>query len=1041
MRWIVSTSLKYRYLVVYFAVALMIYGFARISSTSVDVFPEFAPPRVEVQTPALGLTAAEVEELISVPLEQALNGVPGLDVMFSKSVPDLSSIDLRFKPGTDLIRARQVVQERISTVLPTLPTWASPPFLIQPLSSTSRVMKIGLASEEISLTDLSMIAYWKIRARLLGVPGVANVPIWGERIKMPMVQVDPVRMRTHDVTLNEVMEVTADAVDVGLLMYSEGSVIGTGGFIDTPNQRLTITPKMPILEPEKLAQVPIYDKKKGDGTPLRLSDVGDVVWDTWPLIGDAVINDGPGLMLIVEKLPWANTLDVTRGVEEALEHLKPGLAGIEIDSEIFRPATFIELAIHNLIESLLVGAGLVVLVIFAFLWEWRIALISCVVIPVSMMAALLVLDQQGATINVMVLAGLVIAIGAVVDDAIVDVENVVRRVRQHRREGSDKSIFSIVLEASLEVRNAIVYASLIEISALLPIFLMEGLSGAFFRPLATSYVVAGLVSPFVALTVTPALILIFVSRAPVEHRQSPFIPWLHHNYDRVLAWTLHKPRLVYVAVAIVVLSGLVVMPLLGQELLPEFKERDFLMHWLLKPDASHPEAVRITTQASKELRQIPGVRNFGAHIGQALLADEVVGIYFTENWISIEPSVPYDETVEKIQATVDGYPGLVRDVQTYLKERIREVLTGSSDTVVVRVYGPKLKGLHDLTQELRRALSGIEGVVDLKVELHADIPQVEVEVDLAAAQRYGVKPGDVRRAAGTLLAGLEVGDIFKDGVTYDVNIWSTPETRNSLTSVRELLIDTPGGGRVRLEDVADVRMVPSPNVVEREGQSRKQDVSFNVRGRDLGSVAREVQRVLEGFEFPLGYHAELLGEYAERQAAQQRILVAGTVAAIGIFFLLLQSVQRWRLAFMAALTLITTLMGGLLTAYFLGSGILSLGSIVGFFTILGISVRNKILLINHYQHLEEEEGEPFGFELVLRGTRERLAPILMTALATGLALIPLVIAGNIPGHEIEHPMAMVILGGLTTSALTNLFVVPTLYFRFAKPHSGARTVD
>jgi CzcA family heavy metal efflux pump len=1032
MRWIVSTSLKYRYLVVYLAVMLLVYGIARISSASVDVFPEFAPPRVEVQTLSLGLTAAEVEELITVPLEQSLNGVPGLDVMFSKSVPDLSSIDLRFKPGTDLIFARQVVQERISTVLPTLPTWAAPPFLIQPLSSTSRVMKIGLASEEIALTDLSMIAYWKIRARLLGVPGVANVPIWGERIKMPMVQVDSERMRAHDVSLNEVMEVTADSVDAGLLMYSEGYVIGTGGFIDTPNQRLTVEPIMPILEPEKLAQVPIHGRQKDDGAPLRLSDVGDVVWDTWPLIGDAVINDGPGLMLIVEKLPWANTLDVTRGVEEALEELKPGLPGIEIDSEIFRPATFIELAINNLLESLLLGSVLVVLVIFAFLWDYRIALISCVVIPVSMMAALLVLDAQGATINVMVLAGLVIAIGAVVDDAIVDVENVVRRVRQHRMEGSDESIFSIVRDASLEVRNAIVYASLIEISALLPIFLMEGLSGAFFRPLASSYVIAGLVSPLVALTVTPALIYIVLSRTSLRQRQSPFMPWLHRNYDRVLAWTLRRSRLVYLAVAAVVVGGILVIPLLGQELLPEFKERDFLMHWLLKPDASHPEMYRITEQASKELRQIPGVRNFGAHIGQALLADEVVGIYFTENWVSIDPSAPYDETVAAIQATVDGYPGLVRDVQTYLKERIREVLTGSSDAIVIRIYGPELHGLRSLSEEVQQAMSGIEGIVDLKVELHADIPQVEVEVDLAAAQRYGIKPGDVRRAAGTLLAGLEVGDVFKDGKTYDVNVWSTPETRSSLTNIREMLIDTPGGGRVRLQDVADIRIVPSPNVVEREGQSRKQDVSANVRGRDLGSVASDVERALEQIEFPLGYHFEFLGEFAERQAATQRIMIAAAVAGGVIFFLLLQSVTRWRLAFMASLTLITTLMGGVLTAYFLGGGILSLGSIVGFFTILGISVRNKILMINHYQHLEEEEGVPFGLELVMRGSRERLAPILMTALATGLALVPLVIAGNIPGHEIEHPMAMVILGGLTASALTNLFVVPTLYLRFGK---------
>jgi Cu/Ag efflux pump CusA len=427
------------------------------------------------------------------------------------------------------------------------------------------------------------------------------------------------------------------------------------------------------------------------------------------------------------------------------------------------------------------------------------------------------------------------------------------------------------------------------------------------------------------------------------------------------------------------------------------------------------------------------VRNFGAHIGRALMADEVVGIYFTENWVSVDPSVDYDTTVNAIQNTVDGYPGLLKDVQTYLKERIREVLTGSSEAIVVRIFGPDLDLLRIKAEEVRDGLAEIEGIVDLHVELHLDIPQIEIEVDLEKAAIYGLKPGDIRRAAASLLASIEVGDIYRAGRVYDVALWSMPENRDSLTGLRELLIDTPTGEYVRLEDVAEVRMVPTPNVIEHEGLARRLDVSANVRGRDLGSVTRDVERVLQEIDFPLEYYPEILGEYNELQAAQRNILIAAIAAATVIFFLLLQSVQSWRLAFLAFITLITTLMGGLLAASFFGSGILSLGSIVGFFTILGISVRNKILLINHYQHLEQEEGKPFGTEMVLLGTRERLAPILMTALATGLALVPLVIAGDIPGHEIEFPMAIVIMGGLLISALTNLFIVPTLYLRFGKP--------
>ncbi|HKZ54168.1 MAG TPA: efflux RND transporter permease subunit [Anaerolineales bacterium] len=1039
MRWIVKTSLQFRFLVVFAATAIMSFGIARVSESSVDVFPEFAPPKVEIQTLSLGLSAAAVEELVTVPLEQALNGLPALDVMRSRSVPDLSDIVLIFKPGTDLILARQLVQERVAAVTPLLPTWAAPPVMIQPLSSTSRAMKIGISSSQYDLMDLSMIAYWKIRARLLDVPGVANVPIWGERIKMPQVQVDLERMRAYDVSLNEVMDVTAAALDVGLLMFSEGSVIGTGGFIETANQRLGIRSVLPVLAPEDLAQVPIYDRKKPDGAPLRVGDVGDVVWGTWPLFGDAVINDGPGLMLIVEKLPWANTLDVTRGVEAAIEEMRPGLRDIEIDTTIFRPATFVELSIENLTSSLLVGAVLVVIVLLFFLYEWRVALISATIIPLSLMASLLVLNLRGVTINVMTLAGLAIAIGAVVDDAIVDVENIVRRIRQLRKQGSTQSTASIVLEASLEVRGAIVYASLIEISALLPVFFLQGLSGAFFRPLATAYVVAGLVSPLIALTVTPALVLILLSgmsNAPIEQRTSPIIPLLHRGYDWVLARVIPKPRLAYGIVAVLFVAGMGVWPSLGQELLPSFKERDFLMHWITKPGTSHPEMWRITAQACRELLTIPGVRNCGSHIGQAMNADEPYGIYFTENWISVDPSVDYDATLARIQETVDGYPGLIRDVQTYLKERIREVLTGSSDTVVVRIYGPELEGLRATADQVLDALQGIEGIADLKKEAHVDVPQVDVEVVLATAKRYGLKPGDIRRAAAFLLQGEEVGDIFWEGKTYDVNVWSTPETRNSLTSIRELLIDTPDGGHVRLAEVADVRIVPAPNVIEREGQSRKIDVSANVRGRDLGSVVQDVEAALKTVDFPLEYHAELFGEYAERQAAQRNLLVAGVVAVIAILFLLYTSFENWRLATLTFFTLPWALVGGVLAAY-LSSGVLSLGSLVGLLTILGIATRNGIMMISHFQHLEEQEGETFGPALVMRGARERIAPIMMTALTTGLALLPLAIAGDIPGHEIEHPMAIVILGGLATSTLLNLLIVPTLYLRFGKARPKA----
>ncbi|MBI4790325.1 MAG: efflux RND transporter permease subunit, partial [Chloroflexi bacterium] len=632
MRWIVATSLRFRFLTVAIAFALLAYGITALGGMPVDVFPEFAPPRVEIQTISVGLSAVEVEELVTVPLEQALNGIPGLDSMRSKSVPDLSDIVLLFKPGTDVVFARQLVQERLRTVQTQLPTWAAPPFMIQPLSSTSRIMKIAMSSKQYDTKDLSMTAYWKIRARLLRVPGVADVPIWGEKVKVPSIQVDPERLRAYDVSLDEAMNIAANALDVGLLQFSSGSVIGTGGFIDTPNQRITIQHKSPILTPETLVLTPIHDRVKSDGTPLTLGDVATLTWDTIPQVGDAVINDGPGLMLVVQKLPWANTWDVTQGVEKAIDDMRPGLQGIDIDTTLFRPATFIELALDNLTESLLVGGLLVFLVLLLFLFEWRVAIISATIIPLSLMTSLIVLNLQGATINVMTLAGLAIAIGAVVDDAIVDVENTVRRLRQLRKEGSPKSTARIILESSLEVRGAIVYASLIEISALIPVFFLEGLSGTFFKPLATAYIVAGLVSPLIALTVTPALILILIGNTNVDHRPSPIIPWLHKVYGRALAPIINKPYRAYLAMATIVIAGVAVMPFFGQELLPSFKERDFLMHWITNAGTSLPEMFRVTQAACRELLTIDGVRNCGSHIGQAYLADEPYGVNFTENW-------------------------------------------------------------------------------------------------------------------------------------------------------------------------------------------------------------------------------------------------------------------------------------------------------------------------------------------------------------------------------------------------------------------------
>jgi CzcA family heavy metal efflux pump len=1028
MRTIVKASLRFRWIVLFLAAATLALGFVQLPDTKVDVFPEFAPPQVEIQTIALGNSTNEVEELITVPIEDQLNGIEGLSELRSKSVAQLSSIRLIFEQGTDELKARQLVQERLSQITPTLPTWASPPFMMPALSATSRIMKIGLTSDAVSPTDLSEIAYWKIRARLLRVPGVAQVAIWGERIPQRHIQVDPQKLAEHNVTLRDVMDTASDAVEAGLMRYTEGSIVGTGGFIEAEGQRFNIRHVQPIVGPEELGKVPVVER---DGKVVRLADLGQVVVDPGPLIGDGVVDDGRGLLLVVQKYRGANTVEVTRGVEEAMLEMQPGLPGITVDTTIFRPATFIEMSLENLRTAMLLGIALVALIIIAFLFEWRTAFISLIAIPLSLVAAVLVLDAAGTTINVMVLAGLVVAIGVVVDDAIIDVENVVRRLRQARAAGSTESTFNIVLNASVQVRSAITYATVINVIAVVPVLFLEGLSGSFFRPLVLSYGLAVLVSMLVALTVTPALCLLLLSRGKLANKESPLMRVLKRAYAALLVPLIRKPLPALAITAALLIGGVLAVPTLGSQLLPNFKERDFLMHWLTEPSTSVGEETRVSISACKDLREIEGVRNCGSHIGQAMLADEVYGVYFGENWISVSPEVDYDQTLEEVHRVVEAYPGLYRDVQTYLRERIKEVLTGSSESIVVRIYGPDLAELQKQAKDITGLIGDIPGIEDAHASLQTDLPHIQVETDLAKAREVGLTPGEIRRQTSAMIASEEVSDIFSGGRAYDVHVTLIPSARDSVTDVEKLQLDTPSGGHVRLKDVATVTMGPTPNAIERTNQSRRIDVGANVANRPLNEVVDDVEQRLEGASIPLGYHFEVIGESTELDAAEDTLLAFGIAAGVAILLLLQIAFGSFRPALLTSFLLPMALVGGAIAVWMSGR-VLSLGSLVGFLAVFGIAARNGILMISHFERLEREEGVPFGPGLVIQGAKERLAPIMMTALATGLALVPLVWAGSIPGHEIEHPMAIVILGGLVTATLVNLFVLPSLYLAFGK---------
>ena len=1032
IRWLVGWSLRYRLLVLGIAAAAMVLGAVQVSRMPVEVLPEFTPPYVEVQTEALGLSADEVEQLITVPLEaDLLHGVAWLDEIRSESVAGLSSIVLLFEPGTDIFRARQVVAERL-TQAHALPNVSKPPEMLQPLSSTSRVLMVSLSSRDVSLIEMSVLARWTIRPRLMGVPGVANVAIWGQRERQLQVLVDPERLRDERISLQHVIETAGNALWVSPLTFLDASTPGTGGFIDTPNQRLGIQHILPIRSAADLAQVPIAPEDTG-GRIVRLGDIAEVVEDHQPLIGDAIVDDGPGLLLVIEKFPGTDTLAVTRGIEQALEAMKPGLSGIEIDSTVFRPATFIEEAIGNLALALLAGLALLGLVLLVLL-GWRSALVGGLTIVISLVAAALVLHLLGTTFNAMILAGLVLAVAVVVDEAANTTGAVVRRLRDPGEDDRGRSRAAIVHEAMLEGRGGLAFASLIVLFAVVPLFFLTDTAGAFLPPLATAYIVAILVSTVGALTVGPAMASLLLAPSPSgrpESRRATMLTRpIERAYERALARAMARsPRLLLVTavatVGVLVAATAGAVSQTGASLAPVFRERDLLIHWDGAPGTSGPEMSRIVTRATAELRTVPGVSNVGAHVGRAMTSDQVVAINSGEIWLTIAPSADYDRAVEDVRVVVEGYPGFRSAVLTYSTERIGDVLATTADDILVRVYGHEPDVLAAKAEEVRQALTGIDGIATASVEPQVTEPTLEIEVDLAAAQRYGIKAGDVRRAATTLLSGIQVGNLFEEQKVFEVVVWGAPAIRQSVSSVEQLLVQAPGGAYVRLADIARVRIAPALTVIRREGVFRRIDVGAGVSGRDLGAVTRDVEARLQQIPFPLEYHAEVLGASAERQAALLRLLGIVVAAAIGIFLLLQAAFGSWRRAVLVALALPPAAVGGVFGAAASGEG-LAIGTIAGFFPLLAIAIRQAVALVDHCQRLEREGAMPFGPLLALHAARDRLGPVVTTALASAAALVPLVVLGDAAGLEIVGPMAAVVIGGLVSSTFVSLFIVPVV---------------
>ncbi len=1014
---LVGAALRHRAAVFLLAAGLLMAGFYAARTAPLDVFPEFAPPIVEVQVEAPGLAPEDVEALVTRPLERALAGAPGVATLRSSSIAGLSVVTAVYRYGTDPYRARQVVIERLALAAEQLPPGVRP--AVSPLSAAlSTILAIGLrAGSSVSPLELRDLAEWTIRPRLLAVPGVANVVIYGGGIRQVQLTTTPERLWAAGVTLDD-LAAAAGAADAA----------GGSGFFDRGGQRLPTWLDARLRSPADLARAPLPGR---DSVPVPLAAVADVGEGPAVPVGEATVNGEPGVVLLVTKQPALNVLEVTAEVEKALGALVRALpAGVRVDQSMFRQASFVTHALGNLRRALLAGVVLVLVVLVLFTGSKRAAFVSVVAIPLSLLAAVTVLRAAGVTLNVMVLGGLAIAVGEVVDDAIIDVENAWRRLRAAPA-GARAS--DVVLAASVEVRSAVVYATVMVALVFLPVFLLGGLEGALFRPLATAYVLATLASLVVALTVTPALAAVLLPGA-VARRTAP--PWLltalRARYERALGAALARPAPVIAGSVAALAAALALTPLLRLEFLPEFHETNFVMHMTGAPGVGLDESARVGAATARTLLAVPGVRSVAQVIGRSTLSEDTFGPERSEMMVQLEPGVNAAAVSAELRTRTAEVAGFAFDLKQFLNERIEELLGGVGAALVVRLRGSDLPSLEQAAATVSERLAAIPGVADLHAPGALAASGIRVKLRRADLLGQQVSAAAVERALRAALGGLPVGRIVEGERQAEVVLRVAAD--GVLDPERLARLPIAGGhGRVLpLGAVADVEGASLRTAITHEDGVRTVLVRLDARGRALEAVAHDVARAVAAARLPAGVYAEVGGEYAAAAAARTRLVGLGALALLGIFVLLVVDFGSTRLAALTMVNVPLAFVGGLAAVLLGAGGRLSLGAIVGFVTVFGITIRNGIVLVAHFLHVEEARGGPLDRGAVVAAAADRLAPILMTALTTGIALVPLLLLGGRAGGEIEQPMALVIVGGLVSSTWLNLFVVPVWYARRAR---------
>ncbi len=1019
---IVRFSLRFRGAILSLALAMLGYGLFTLSHAKYDVFPEFAPPVVTIQTEAPGLSPEQVELLVTQPIENVINGVTGIDSLRSNSIQGLSITSVIFRSGSDIYLNRQLVNERLATLAGQLPHGVSAPIMTPLTVSTGTVLVIGLTSQSKSLMDLRTAADWTLRPSLLAVPGVASVAVFGGEVKEIQVQPKPDRLVHYGLSMNDV--VTAAQKATGVL---------GAGFIENSNQRLIIQSQGQFITPAQIAATVLV---RQNGANATLGQVADVVEGEAPPFGAASVEGKTGVVLVISGQYGSNTADVTTRVESALAELNPALQqqGITMRTDLFKPAKFIDIAVHNVRNSLLLGAAFVIVVLFLFLFDLRVAAISCSAIPLSLLVAVTVMDHMGLTLNTLTLGGLAIALGEVVDDAVIDVENILRRLRENAALGHPRSAFSVVFDASIEVRSAVVYATFAVILVFIPILTLSGVAGRLFAPLGIAYILSVLASLGVALTVTPALSLLLLGHRTIRSTEPPVVLWLQKRYGGILARVERSPRLVMGCVAIITLLGAAALPFFTSSFLPELREGHYIVHMIAVPGSSLGDSLRVGREVTAALTKLPFVRSVSQRVGRAEQSEDTWGTNYSEIDVDLKPMGGEQEeaAVGTIRSTLSQFSGLTFSVLTFLTERIEETISGYTASTVVNIYGNDLDQLDREAQQVTRVLNGVPGATDVQMQSPPGTPEMAVDLKTPELLHWGFDPVSVLQDVQTAYEGQQVGNIYEGNRVFAVSVILPPSDRRDPNSIAALPLKSPDGIYVPLGTIASVYQKAGRYNILHDGARRVQTITLNVAGNNtVGFESKAKAEIAAKVHLAPGDYVQFTGTAAAQAQSRRDLLVYSLLAALGIILLLSIVLMNWRNLVLVLANIPFALVGGVL-AVFAGGGQLSLGAMIGFVTLFGITLRNSIMLISHYEHLVEVEGREWGYETAAQGAAERLAPILMTALVTALGLLPLAVGSGAAGQEIEGPLAIVILGGLVTSTALNLLVLPTLALRFGR---------